>query len=594
MNRALMVPAMATLILGILNNALAATFELTPTPTNPPGNTITINDGDTAESNADPYENRGTIIISDGGTLDVFFELVNLKDEDNLGAPNPFLINEEGGTLNINAIEGKVVVDSTGTLNNAGVINIDGELSSDWSFHNQLTGVVNNNLSAAVTNKKGLRNDGEIVNASSFSNINATLEGLAGGYMENVGTFTNLLGSTLTNTGQFENFGLLDNSGSISNDSFPTSGLYRGIFKNRHILNNLAGATAENRERWFNLGTMNNSGTFTNSLAGLGMSNSGVVNNLADGTFENDHILNNSGEFNNDGTLTNTGTLNNTGTLDVGLTGVVDNTGAINNGATVTIDQGGQIHSSTPGMDTYTQTAGTTVVNGSLVATTIDIQAGILSGSGTLIGPVTVGPTATVSPGNSTAKLTIDGTLTFDATSTVEIEINGSMADTQYDVLEITDAVTLAGTLTVTVDAGFTPAEGEAFDVITFASHSGQFDDIIGGMLPDGRALIEVYNLTELRFVASYFGDGNLDGVVDGLDYLLWAGAFGDDPAADPPGAPQNGDYNNDGLVDGLDYLVWAGNFGAGSATAVPEPVSGWMFLLGIVALTTYRHRPRR
>ncbi len=26
-------------------------------------------------------------------------------------------------------------------------------------------------------------------------------------------------------------------------------------------------------------------------------------------------------------------------------------------------------------------------------------------------------------------------------------------------------------------------------------------------------------------------GDGNLDGVVDGLDYLVWASYFGDDPA---------------------------------------------------------------
>ncbi|MEZ6071915.1 MAG: hypothetical protein R3C10_17050 [Pirellulales bacterium] len=43
----------------------------------------------------------------------------------------------------------------------------------------------------------------------------------------------------------------------------------------------------------------------------------------------------------------------------------------------------------------------------------------------------------------------------------------------------------------------------------------------------------------------------------------MWAEHFDDDPALDPPGAPLNGDYNNDGVVDGLDYVVWAENFEA-------------------------------
>ena len=63
-------------------------------------------------------------------------------------------------------------------------------------------------------------------------------------------------------------------------------------------------------------------------------------------------------------------------------------------------------------------------------------------------------------------------------------------------------------------------------------------------------------------------GDGNLDGAVNGLDYVLWAAHFGDDPAIDPPGAPLNGDFNDDGIVDGLDYIVWAENFEAGVPAA--------------------------
>lgn len=81
-------------------------------------------------------------------------------------------------------------------------------------------------------------------------------------------------------------------------------------------------------------------------------------------------------------------------------------------------------------------------------------------------------------------------------------------------------------------------------------------------------------------------GDGNLDGWVDGLDYLLWASHFGDNPAEDPPGSPGNGDYDDNGVVDGLDYLVWAANFGTHApSTTVPEPSTVGLILMGLTAM---------
>ena len=99
-------------------------------------------------------------------------------------------------------------------------------------------------------------------------------------------------------------------------------------------------------------------------------------------------------------------------------------------------------------------------------------------------------------------------------------------------------------------------------------------------------------------FVAKFFtdvplppGDGNFDGVIDGLDFIIWATRFGDDPAASPPGSPSNGDYNNDGVVDGVDYVVWAQNYGQGpnEAVAVPEPGSLLMLTFGLFLIAARR-----
>jgi hypothetical protein len=87
-------------------------------------------------------------------------------------------------------------------------------------------------------------------------------------------------------------------------------------------------------------------------------------------------------------------------------------------------------------------------------------------------------------------------------------------------------------------------------------------------------------------------GDGNGDGKVDGHDYLIWAGNYGDNPADDPPGSPGNGDFNNDGLVDGNDYLTWAENYGAGNVTTtVPEPGTCVLLALGMTAILARRRR---
>ncbi|MEZ6073097.1 MAG: SUMF1/EgtB/PvdO family nonheme iron enzyme [Pirellulales bacterium] len=87
--------------------------------------------------------------------------------------------------------------------------------------------------------------------------------------------------------------------------------------------------------------------------------------------------------------------------------------------------------------------------------------------------------------------------------------------------------------------------------------------------------------------------DANGDGHVDGTDYLIWAAAYGDDPALDPPGSPLNGDFNFDERVDGLDYLVWAANYlqGPNDGVVVPEPRSVTLFIAGVLAALRVRRK---
>ncbi|MEM8680810.1 MAG: Calx-beta domain-containing protein, partial [Planctomycetota bacterium] len=91
----------------------------------------------------------------------------------------------------------------------------------------------------------------------------------------------------------------------------------------------------------------------------------------------------------------------------------------------------------------------------------------------------------------------------------------------------------------------------------------------------DGNATLDTADLDEWLAVAGnvnlpsgnpyLVGDANLDGIVDGQDFLAW-----NDSKFTSGNGWCGGDFNADGITDGQDYLLWNNNKFTSSATVAP------------------------
>lgn len=102
-----------------------------------------------------------------------------------------------------------------------------------------------------------------------------------------------------------------------------------------------------------------------------------------------------------------------------------------------------------------------------------------LGGSGTVT--ANINSNGTVSPGNSPGHLTIDGDLTLNPESRIEIEIAGLLTGTEYDQLEVTGTLDLNGTLSITLLDGFLPDFDDTFIVSMASILNGEFDGFANG-----------------------------------------------------------------------------------------------------------------
>lgn len=127
---------------------------------------------------------------------------------------------------------------------------------------------------------------------------------------------------------------------------------------------------------------------------------------------------------------------------------------------------------------------------------------GDVSGPGSFFGSGTATFTGSFSPGASPAEVDVEGSLAFDDTNTLEIELAGIL-DGEFDALLVQGDVSLDGMLDVSLLAGFAPLVGQQFEILDVGgSLSGQFTGL------DEGAVAGTFGATDLRI--SYLGgDGN-------------------------------------------------------------------------------------
>ena len=198
------------------------------------------------------------------------------------------------------------------------------------------------------------------------------------------------------------------------------------------------------------------------TLTGSGNTNAGAIN-LYGGLLEfTQNLTNNAGGFiSGNGTLIVSNGLTNNGTMNFsGLANVVGD---------MTNSVGAKIISSGGGPTTFFDD----VANQGEIRTStgsFTVFFGSVSGTGTFTGLGTVNFEGDLKPGNSPAAVNFAGDVVFGPDATLEVEIGGTTAGSEYDQINVAGQLSLAGTLEISLINGFTPSAGQSFDILNWGS----------------------------------------------------------------------------------------------------------------------------
>ncbi len=328
---------------------------------------------------------------------------------------------------------------------------------------------------------------------------------------------------------------ILDNSGPVTWTG--TGGLH---LDSGSVFNNLAPATfvmasdaslssnSVGAPRFNNAGILRKAGSAGTSFISVSLSNTGAVDvqsgtlvlsggsdqngivtvaagaevNLAGGA----HVLEPDASLSGDGTIVvSAGTVVLSGAYTIGATVVTGGRldifspaaiGSFTNAGAVTVHAGGLLQVSSA----YLQTAGATTLLGAGLSADqgVDIEGGLLEGSGTIQADVVNAGQIDVGGPGSAGLLVIDGDYTQTADGILNLELGGPQPGVQSDQLAVTGTATLDGALNIDLLDGFFTSEGDGFQVLTFAARTGDFATINVPDLGDHLRLDPRYSDTDL------------------------------------------------------------------------------------------------
>ncbi|QDT42993.1 Extracellular serine protease precursor [Gimesia alba] len=142
-------------------------------------------------------------------------------------------------------------------------------------------------------------------------------------------------------------------------------------------------------------------------------------------------------------------------------------------------------------------------VEGTLKTSDVIVSNGAtLGGSGNIDAPVTINAGGVLSPGSSPGILST-GNLTFAAGSTLNVEIDGTIAGTEYDQIQVAGTVDLTGA-TLNLISTFTAAAGDEFLLID----NDDVDAIAGTFAGLAEGTLLTFNGNQV-YITYQGGDGN-------------------------------------------------------------------------------------
>ena len=495
---------------GTLNNSAGAVFDVqTDAPISTSGNAGVINNAGTLRKSAGAGITAIDVVLNNSGAVEVQSGTLRLG---------------RAGSTSSSTSSGGFTVQAGAILEFAGGTH----RLTDSSFIAGGGRVRFNNATASLAGSYNLTGD-TVIDAGTAEFVADASTGTltqSGGTLTGAGTLTvtgqtTWTGGTMSGIGRTIALGGLQLGGdskSLQNRSFDNAGpaVWTGgdIFASAGTFNNLAGADFDIRSDVRFLGNFvgdsvfNNAGTLHKSASNgiseisLVLNNRGAVE-VQSGTLRlssggdstgsftidagatldfagADHLLEESAVLTDNGRLTVTrGTLYYAGdfTLTNGAALLVDRLG------TLTIAGG------------FMQSGGSTILSGGTLAvgSGIFLRGGTLSGAGQIIGDVFNSASIMVGDATTAGTLNINGNYTQTADGLLMLKLGGTAAG-RFDQLVVSGSAALAGTLRVTLFAGYMPASGDSLRVLTAGTRTGTFDTLDG----DGPLFNPLYDGTGL------------------------------------------------------------------------------------------------